>query len=29
MENQPASTAQVIQETFYDMALYMEALFAL
>jgi len=29
MENQPANTAQVIQETFYDMALYMEALFAL
>jgi len=29
MENQPANTARVIQETFYDMALYMEALFAL
>ena len=29
MENQTANTAQVIQETFYDMALYMEALFAL
>ncbi|MBU4582062.1 MAG: hypothetical protein KKH02_06590 [Proteobacteria bacterium] len=29
MENQPANNAQVIQETFYDMALYMEALFAL
>ena len=29
MENQPANTAQVIQETFYDMALYLEALFAL
>ena len=29
MENQPVNNAHVIQETFYDMALYMEALFAL
>jgi hypothetical protein len=29
MENQPIKNAHVIQETFYDMALYLEALFAL
>jgi hypothetical protein len=29
MENQPVNNAHVIQETFYDMALYLEALFAL
>ena len=29
MENQPANTAQISHETYYDMALYMEALFAL
>lgn len=29
MDRQPENTAQVITETFYDMALYLEALFAL
>ncbi|MDI6727161.1 MAG: hypothetical protein QMD32_09335 [Smithellaceae bacterium] len=29
MNRQPANTAKVITETFYDMALYLEALFSL